>query len=439
MDFRVLGPLEVYRDDQRVELGTRRRERCPLGVLLLEPGRLFSVERLVELLWDEEPPVQARSTVSNHVSRLRGWLDPDRSGRDGVRLIARGGGYLIDLKPDRVDANRFTTLVGHAQTLAEPADRSRVLRAALALWRGPLLADVGTDRLRSRLGVRLDELRLTAVETALRAELACGRTGPAAAELADLVEMHPDRERLLWLFMLALYRLGRQTQALAAYHRARERLADEFGLDLGAEVQALHEAILRGDPGLESVLGEGTAVAGVGVPVRPAQLPAPHRHFVGRTAQIRELDGLLAGQDGLTTVVISAIAGAAGIGKTAPAPRTCDSANPPTPSATSTMPLRKPIAPPDPEELSTIHLLRLDAVRAHLQLRQLDAANEMLHPVLALPPDLRNDPIIQRTSTVSDLLGKREWQATPLAGQLQEQIADFRADTAARRTLPPAQ
>jgi DNA-binding SARP family transcriptional activator len=185
MDFRVLGPLEVYRNDHRVELGTRRRERCLLGILLLEPGRRFSVERLVELLWDEEPPVHARSTVSNHISRLRDRLDPDRTGRDGVRLIARGGGYLIDLVPDRVDAHRFTALVEHAQTLAEPADRSRVLREALALWRGPLLADVGTDRLRSRLGVRLDELRLTAVETALRAELAGGRTGPAAAELAD--------------------------------------------------------------------------------------------------------------------------------------------------------------------------------------------------------------------------------------------------------------
>jgi DNA-binding SARP family transcriptional activator/tetratricopeptide (TPR) repeat protein len=317
MEFRVLGPLEAYRNDKRVELGARRRERCLLGVLLLEPGRLFSVERLVELLWDEEPPAHARSTVSNHVSRLRSRVDPDRSGRDGVRLIARGGGYLIDLVSDRVDAHRFTTLVEQAETLAEPADQSRVLRGALALWRGPLLADVCTDRLRARLGTRLNELRLTAIEAALLADLGCGRPGPAAAELAGLVEMHPDRERLLWLFMLALYRSGRQTEALAAYHRARQRLADQFGLDLGAEVQSLHEAILRCDPGLELSVGEATAVAGVGVPARPAQLPAPHRHFVGRVAELRELDGLLAGQGERTVVVISAIAGTAGVGKTA--------------------------------------------------------------------------------------------------------------------------
>ncbi len=313
MDFLLLGPLAAYRNGHAVELGTRRRERCLLGVLLLEPGRLFSVDRLVELLWDEEPPAQARSTVSNHISRLRSRLDPDRTGHHGVRLVARGGGYLIEVVPDRVDVHRFTSLVERAGALAVPADRSRLLREALALWRGSLLADVATDRLRRRVGARLEELRLTAVEDALQADLACGRPALAAAELADLVEAHPDRERLLWLFMLALYRLGRQSEALAAYRQARERVADELGLDLGADVQALHEAILRCDPSLDLATGDSTAV----VPARPAQLPAPPRHFVGRTAAMRELDALLARQAEMTTVVISTMAGVAGVGKTA--------------------------------------------------------------------------------------------------------------------------
>jgi DNA-binding SARP family transcriptional activator len=189
--------------------------------------------------------------VSSHVSRLRSRIDPDRTGRRGVRLTSRGDGYLIEVDPERIDAHRFRSLVTAADALVDPAERSLVLREALGLWRGALLADVASDRLRDRIGASLEELRLAALETAFDADLACGRHAYATVKLAELVEANPYRARFVSLLMLALYRSGRQTDALAVYQRARGRLAEEFGLDPSPDVQSLHEAILRCDENLD--------------------------------------------------------------------------------------------------------------------------------------------------------------------------------------------
>ncbi|GIM97588.1 AfsR/SARP family transcriptional regulator [Paractinoplanes toevensis] len=317
MDFLVLGPMAALRAGHRVDLGSRRRERCLLGLLLLEPSRAISIDRLVGLLWEGEPPANARGTLSSHVSRLRGLLDPDRDGGHGFQLRTRGDGYVVDVPLESVDAHRFRALTESAVTRTDPADRSRVLAEALGLWRGPLLADVASDWLRGRVGADLAELRLTTAEAKLDADLACGRHAEAAVEMAGLVADHPFRERLVSLFMLALYRSGRQTDALALYRTVRDRLAEELGIDPGPGLRSMHEAILRSAPHLEPAnAGPVMVSAGPGGPAR-AHLPAPPRHFTGRAA---ELAGLTATLDAERTdhgPVIATIVGPAGVGKTA--------------------------------------------------------------------------------------------------------------------------
>ncbi|BCJ56010.1 SARP family transcriptional regulator [Actinoplanes sp. NBRC 14428] len=313
MDFRLLGPFEVCDEGRPVEVSRRRRERCLLGLLLLEPGRVVGIDRLVGLLWDGPPPVNARSTLSSHVSRLRGRLDPDRSGRHGLRIVNRGDAYLVEVAPERIDAHRFRSLVERARTIGDASARARTLREALALWRGPLLADVASDRLRDRVGAGLAELRLTAVEACVDAELSAGRHAVAAAEFADIVAANPGRQRLLSRHLLALYRAGRQLDALAAYRAARTQLAEQFGLDPEPELQRLHTAILRRDPALDPPAERVVA----GPAPAPAQLPLPPRGFTGRTAELAALTALLDDRAGTPAVIISAIAGTGGVGKTA--------------------------------------------------------------------------------------------------------------------------
>jgi DNA-binding SARP family transcriptional activator/Flp pilus assembly protein TadD len=288
-----------------VDLGARRRERCLLGLLLLEPGRPIAFDRLIDLLWDQgDPPADARSTLISHVSRLRARIDPDRRGL--LRNLADG--YLVDVAPEQVDASRFVELVRAGRSAADPAERARILRAALALWRGPLLADVAGDRLRERVGAGLAELRLTALEARLEADLACGRQADVVAELTGLLAEHPTREQLAALTMLALYRTGRQTDALDTYQRVRQRLATEFGVDPGPELRQLHGAILRHE--VPDPAAPAPAAA-----TRLAQLPAPPRHFGGREDVLSQIDGVLADDRSGPTVL--AIVGAGGVGKTA--------------------------------------------------------------------------------------------------------------------------
>ncbi|MEU4157840.1 BTAD domain-containing putative transcriptional regulator [Actinoplanes sp. NPDC026670] len=302
MDFLVLGPLVARAQGTIVDLGRRRRERCLLGLLLLQPGRVIAVDRLVDLLWAGDPPERARATLNSHVSRLRGAL----GAAGDAPLHRHGDGYRLAVEPGRVDAHRFTALVTRAAAISDPADRAAVLRDALALWRGDLLADVADAALRDRVGAGLAERRLGATEAMLDAELACGRHLAAVPALTELADAYPYREGLHSSLMLALYRSGRAADALAVYRRARTRLAGDLGTEPGAELRRRHEAVLRGDPALDLPAPAITAGA------VPAQLPVAPGYLVGRDGALAELDTVL---DAPTPLVV--VEGPAGAGKTA--------------------------------------------------------------------------------------------------------------------------
>jgi DNA-binding SARP family transcriptional activator len=239
VEFMLLGPVQAIHNGRRIELGLRQ-ERCLLGLLLLEAARPVSTERLSELLWDGAPPGSARRTVQTYLSRLRSRVRPL-----GLSIVNSGGGYMAEVDSGDVDVHRFATAVLDAQRLVEPARQAAALSGALALWRGPLLADAATDRLRLRLGARLDELRMCATESLAAATLACGRYDEAIVTLTDLTARHPTRERLVGLLMTALYQVGRQVDALRLYQDTRHVLAAEYGVEPGHELGRLHTRLLR--------------------------------------------------------------------------------------------------------------------------------------------------------------------------------------------------
>ncbi|MGS2614856.1 BTAD domain-containing putative transcriptional regulator [Micromonospora sp. LZ34] len=246
MDFRLLGPFEARQDGQPVELGSRRQERCVLGVLLLDPGHLVSTDRLIDLLWHGQPPASARSAVHTYIGRLRASLAPHR-----VRITTRGEGYLVEPDGHRVDVEEFSRLVHQASGTADPAERVRLLDRALELWRGPLLADTADDELRGRLGGPIEELRLTGVELRAEARLALGHQARVISELTPLVTRYPTRERLVASLMTALYRAGRQAEALLLYRTTRRTLVAELGVEPGMRLREVHRRILRADHRLD--------------------------------------------------------------------------------------------------------------------------------------------------------------------------------------------
>lgn len=245
MEFRLLGTIEADRDGRPLRLG-RRRERLLLGLLLLSAGRVVTSTRLTSLLWDD-PPASAALSLRVHVSRLR---------RAGVPLlIRRDGGYMMAVPKTTVDAHRFLDLVGRARETSDPARRADLNRTALDLWHGPLFADAATDHVRDRVGANLAEARLSCLEMTIDAELDLGEHNRVVAEATGLVAEHPMHERFTAQLMTALYRSGRQVEALEAYTRLRDRLTGDLGLDPGPQVQDLHTAILRQDPCLSARMG----------------------------------------------------------------------------------------------------------------------------------------------------------------------------------------
>jgi DNA-binding SARP family transcriptional activator/tetratricopeptide (TPR) repeat protein len=307
VQFRVLGPVAVHTDDGRILTLPRRQERLLLAILALQAGQAVSIGRLCALLWDDNPPGPAPAALRTYVARIRSLLARADAPDGGVALVADRGGYVLRVAPELVDAHRFRRLVDAARHHPELAERDRLLREALGLWHGPALHHAADDRLRERLCADLEELRLQAVEASLATGLDLGRHHELLPELARLNAEHPVRERLVELHMLALYRQGRTAEALSVFHSARDRLADELGLDPGAGLHRLHQAMLRGEPLAAARPPAGTRVV-------PAQLPADLVGFTGRADHLRQLDALLAGDT--TAVVISAIAGTAGVGKT---------------------------------------------------------------------------------------------------------------------------
>jgi WD40 repeat protein/DNA-binding SARP family transcriptional activator/tRNA A-37 threonylcarbamoyl transferase component Bud32 len=245
MRFQVLGPLEAWEGGRRLALGGPK-QRLVLAHLLLRANQVVSADRLIDQVWGEEPPEAARSALQAYVSRLRRPLGPER-------LQGRPPGYLLGAAPDEVDVLRFEDLVGQARrrAAAEPWAAVRLLDEALALWRGPALADLAAEPSLGPELARLEELRLAASEERIEALLVLGRHGEVAADLEQLTKQYPLRERLWGQRLLALYRSGRQAEALAAYQQARQTLAEELGIDPSPALQRLHEQILRQDTALE--------------------------------------------------------------------------------------------------------------------------------------------------------------------------------------------
>jgi len=245
-EFRVLGPLEALADGTPAKLGGSR-PRAVLAVLLLHSGQVVSRSRLIDDVWAEDPPDTAANVLQGYVSQLRKEL-----GRDTIET--REPGYLLRVEHDSLDLHRFERLASDGTELFERGqaeDAAALLREALALWRGPALADVADVGALRQAAARLDELQLVALERRIEADLACGRHAELVGELEELAATYPLRERPRALQILTLYRCGRQADALAAYRVARATLVDELGIEPGAQLQELERAILQHDPALD--------------------------------------------------------------------------------------------------------------------------------------------------------------------------------------------
>jgi DNA-binding SARP family transcriptional activator/tetratricopeptide (TPR) repeat protein len=326
MEYGILGPVQARVSGRTVPVGGPREQKA-LASLLLDLGRAVSAARLIDVLWGANPPPTCAAQLRNTMTALRRRLGGEA---DSAPIVRAGDGYLIDVSPDRLDATRFERGVTEAQRLAEFGrlpDAADVLRGALALWRGPALAGLDGDALAVE-AYRWEEKRLACLEQRIEFDLALGRHRDVVGELGVLVADHPLRERLLELHLLAMYRSGRRQDALAAYAAARTRLAEHAGLDPGPELVALQQAILRDDP---TLLDRGYGQPPLPVPPAPrpgvavapaagapAQLPLGVRGFSGRTSEIEQLDAVrrTCGQQP-AAVVISALWGTAGVGKTA--------------------------------------------------------------------------------------------------------------------------
>lgn len=316
MEFSLLGPLLVRIAGTAVPVPAGK-QRAVLAALLFNANRVLGSDELTDRLWGQTPPPSARVSLQNHVVRLRKSL-----GKAGAaRIRTHPGGYLISVQPGELDVSRFEGLLDEARAAAsEQLWRLSAARAgeALTLWRGEPLTDLGSDALALLEAPRLTEMRLEALTLRISADIQLGRNAGAIGELRQLASLHPLRERLHELLMLALYRDGRQAEALDAYRRAREVLVAELGTEPGARLRELQLRILGADHQLAAAVPAGPAAAHA-EPVIPRQLPGTVRQFTGRaeelTALTRLLDRTDAGAGG--PVVISAIGGTAGVGKTA--------------------------------------------------------------------------------------------------------------------------
>ncbi len=298
MEFRLLGAVRAVHDGETVALGPRQ-QRLVFGVLAWELGRPVSLDRLIELVWPQSSPRTAAHAIRVCVSGLRSIV------AGHVTIDAQGQGYVLRADPQLFDVHRFQALVTEARATGDDSARLELLDRALAEWQGPVLADTAPDDTRSRLFSGLDETRLVAMEDRFEALLNLGRHHAVVSALTGLVETHPTRERLVGQLMLALHRGGQTSQALDVARRTRDYLAEELGIDPGRALQELEVAILRDDPSLTTPKPRQV----------PAQLPPDVADFTGRAAMLDQLDALVSGNP--SAVVINAIDGTAGVGKTA--------------------------------------------------------------------------------------------------------------------------
>jgi DNA-binding SARP family transcriptional activator len=301
VEYRVLGSLEVRDGDRSIPLGGAK-QRALLAVLLVNANQVISRDRLIDELWGDQPPDTAVTMVQVYVSRLRKLLPPDT-------LVTRPPGYLLEVDPDNVDLQRFEHLLAEARR-ADPERAAILLRDALDLWRGPALAEFAFEPFAQTVIGRLEDLRVAATEERVDADLALGRHADLIGEVEALITDHPHRERLRAALMLALYRSGRQAEALEAYREARRAL-DELGIEPSATLQQLEKAILTHDDALDTrPLTLTDAVSLPGALAGSAPFP-----FVGRSKELTALRSLLADvENGEGRVAL--IAGEPGSGKT---------------------------------------------------------------------------------------------------------------------------
>jgi DNA-binding SARP family transcriptional activator len=353
MQFRMLGPLEVQVDGSWSGINAPKW-RTVLAVLLLQPGQVVSTERLITEVWPEDTPARATNLISVYVHRLRRLI----ADQEGKVLTTRAPGYQLLIDPEDTDAGRFARLAAEGRQALQASQfeqASAVLGAALGLWQGTrALTDVPPSTLVSAEASRLEESRIEAVQLHIQADLGCGRHAQVVGQLHRLLADYPLREELWALLMRALYRSGRQAEALEAYAQAREVIAEELGVDPSAELQQLYQRMLQADSGtppanrtpvpadspfatpvpaapvepapagqaepVQEPASQPAAVAGAGAPLPlVAQLPADIPDFTGRDEQVQALRNLLGGPrraDSPGAVIVAAVIGAGGLGKT---------------------------------------------------------------------------------------------------------------------------
>ena len=306
VEVRLLGPVEVLAGGRAVEPGPVQ-QRTVLAALAVDAGRLVPLEVLIDRVWGDAPPPSVRSGIYSHIARLRRMLVPAGG------LLRRPGGYLLDVPPEAVDLHRFRALSQAAR--AGPAPDAGKLGTALDLWRGPALAGLAGDWV-AATRERLGQQRVEAVLAWAQALLAAGQPGPVIGTLRDFVDQHPLVEPLAARLIEALYASGRAAEALDCYARVRAHLAAELGAEPGPALRQLHQAVLRGDE-----LGPSPAAAvvtpdGVTPDLVTSPLPPDTGAFTGRASQVRQIAGAV-GDGPLPVMVIHAIAGMPGVGKTA--------------------------------------------------------------------------------------------------------------------------
>ncbi|HVK23840.1 MAG TPA: BTAD domain-containing putative transcriptional regulator [Actinokineospora sp.] len=313
--LRILGPLEIWTEDTQHPVPPGRRE-IVLASLLLAANQVVSLDTLVDAIWYDDPPATARTQVQICVSGLRTSLSTIGL---PIVIVTRTPGYLMQVPPGWLDIQVFSSLVADAQNLIrnnEPQDAARHLRTAIGLWRGSALAGTSSRVLQTK-GLQLDEKRLAAVETYADLELRLGRHHQLISEIGTLVNEYPLRERLRGQLMLALYRAGRQAEALDTYRIGRDQLVDQVGLEPSTELRQLQRAILTGGEGLRLETDKPSPSAAAERGVRPFQLPADIADFTGRTEQIDAIQRRLVAGDNQRAVRVVMVTGSPGVGKSA--------------------------------------------------------------------------------------------------------------------------
>jgi DNA-binding SARP family transcriptional activator/Tfp pilus assembly protein PilF/energy-coupling factor transporter ATP-binding protein EcfA2 len=317
LEFRLLGPVEIVLNGKPISISAPRQE-IVLSMLLLDSNQVVSVRRLIDALWDADPPSTAKSQVQFTVSALRRLL----AHSDGREVIAtRSPGYLIHASDDSLDVKIFERLAARGEAAAaekRPGEAVQHLRAALKLWRGPAMTGV-PSRLVQSAATRLNETIFVALESCLELELALGRHNEVVGELTELVAENPLRERFRAQLMLSLYRSGRQAEALEVYRKGRDIFHEELGLDLDPELRALEQAILQNAPELRpSADSEYSAVQSAPAVPIPRQLPATSADIVGRDALLRQVRTILSPgrASSSESVAVVTFTGPGGVGKT---------------------------------------------------------------------------------------------------------------------------